>query len=203
MRLKETSATDLNTRARMLFWGAAVEMWRAHPLAGVGADGYDGAYPQARAAFAARHPDSSLVSINERYLSSGAHNEYLQIMAELGAVGIALFLSFCAALVYAAWLALRRTTSPLAQGAVASLVAFEVHLVEPCERIAHVGLVVDRQPPPTAGIDVGEGAVDAEAVVDVDREGGDPGGLVEVVEVVHRGDARRRDRLHGRRLEWG
>ena len=126
VRLKETSASDLNTRARMLFWGAAIEMWRAHPLAGVGADGYDGAYPQARAAFAARHPDSSLVSINERYLSSGAHNEYLQIMAELGAVGIALFLSFCAALVYAAWLALRRTTSPLAQGAVASLVAFAI-----------------------------------------------------------------------------
>jgi tetratricopeptide (TPR) repeat protein len=110
----------------MLFWGAAVEMWRAHPLAGVGADGYDGAYPQARADFVARHPDSSLVAINERYLSSGAHNEYLQIMAELGAVGIALFLGFCAALVWAAWLALRRSTSPLAQGAVSCLAAFAI-----------------------------------------------------------------------------
>jgi O-antigen ligase len=126
VRLKETSASDLNTRARMLFWGAAFEMWRAHPLAGVGADGYDGAYPQARADFAARHPYSSLVVINERYLSSGAHNEYLQIMAELGAVGIVLFLAFCAALVWAAWLALRRSTSPLAQGAVSCLVAFAI-----------------------------------------------------------------------------
>lgn len=126
VRLKETSSTELNTRARMLFWGAAIEMWRTHPLAGVGADGYDGAYPQARADFAAEHPDSPLVTINERYLSAGAHNEYLQIMAELGAVGVALFLIFCAALVRAAWLALRRTSSPLAQGAVASLVAFAI-----------------------------------------------------------------------------
>jgi Tfp pilus assembly protein PilF len=50
----------------------------------------------------------------------------LQIMAELGAVGVALFLIFCAALVRAAWLALRRTSSPLAQGAVSCLVAFAI-----------------------------------------------------------------------------
>ncbi|HEX3558775.1 MAG TPA: O-antigen ligase family protein [Pyrinomonadaceae bacterium] len=126
-RVKETSTpADVNTRARMLYWGAAIEMWRAHPLNGVGAGGYDGAFPLARAAFAARHPDSPLVEINERYLSSGAHDEYLQILSELGAVGLSLFAAFCAALAWAAWRALRNSNSPLAPGAVASLAVFAV-----------------------------------------------------------------------------
>src|SRR5207237_1096870 len=75
---------------------------------------------------AAAHPDSSLVEMNERYLSAGAHNEYLEILGELGATGLALFVAFCAALVWAAWRALRSATSPLVPGAVACLAAFAV-----------------------------------------------------------------------------
>lgn len=126
VRLKETSAAEVNTRARFLYWAAALEMWRTRPLAGVGGGGYDGAFPEARASFAAKHPDSPLVEINEKYRSVGAHNEYLQMLGELGAVGLALFVCFCAALVWAAWRALRRSGSPLAPGAVASLAVFAV-----------------------------------------------------------------------------
>ena len=126
VRLQKTSATELNTRARILFWGAAIEMWRVRPMTGVGAAGYDGAYPEARASFVAKHPDSPLVAINERYLSSGAHNEYLQMLGELGAVGLALFVAFCCGLVWAAWRALRVSSSPLAPGAVAALAVFAV-----------------------------------------------------------------------------
>ncbi|MDQ5837405.1 MAG: O-antigen ligase family protein, partial [Acidobacteriota bacterium] len=126
-RVKEaTPSADINIRARLLYWGAAFEMWRARPLTGVGAGGYDGAFPEARAAFAAGHPDSPLVEINEKFLSAGAHDEYLQILSELGATGLALFLLFCAALVYLAWRALRCSTSPLVPGAVASLAVFAV-----------------------------------------------------------------------------
>lgn len=125
-RVKETSAEELNTRARLLYWGAALEMWRARPLTGVGAGGYNGSFPSARASFAVRHPDSPLVQINESYLSSGAHSEYLQILGELGAVGFALFAAFCVALTWAAWRALRKSRSMLAAGAVASLAAFAV-----------------------------------------------------------------------------
>lgn len=121
-----TPSADINVRARLLYWGAAFEMWRAHPLAGVGAGGYDGAFPEARAAFAARRPDSPLTEINEKFLSSGAHDEYLQILGELGATGLALFLLFCGALVWSAWRALRTSASPLAPGAVASLAVFAV-----------------------------------------------------------------------------
>ena len=125
-RVQQTSAEELNTRARFLHWDAAAEMWRSRPLTGVGAGGYDGAFAAARAAFAAAHPDSSLVEMNERYLSAGAHNEYLEILGELGATGLALFVAFCAALVWAAWRALRSATSPLVPGAVACLASFAV-----------------------------------------------------------------------------
>jgi O-antigen ligase len=125
-RLGETSRTDLNSRARFLYWAAAVEMWRARPLTGVGAGGFSSHLPEARAAFASTHPGSSLTAINEQYLCAGAHNEYLQIFAELGAVGLALFVAFCAALMWAAWRALRTARSPVVPGALASLAVFAV-----------------------------------------------------------------------------
>lgn len=125
-RLGATSTEDLNARARFLYWGAAFELWRAHPLAGVGAGNFSTRLPEARAAFAARRPDSTLNGINEGYLNAGAHNEYLQIFAELGAAGLLLFVAFCAALVWSAWRALRTARGPLVPGAVASLLVFAV-----------------------------------------------------------------------------
>lgn len=124
--IKETSAEDLNTRARFLFWGAALEMVRERPAIGVGADNYDVAFADARARFSARNPSSSLVEINEGFLAVRAHNEYLQILAELGIVGFALFLLFVAALLWAAFCALRRARSPLVPGAIASLTVFAI-----------------------------------------------------------------------------
>ena len=125
-RLGATSTEDVNARARFLYWGAAFEMWRAHPLAGVGAGNFSTRLPEARAAFAARYPDSPLSQLNEKFLNAGAHNEYLQILAETGAAGLALFLAFSATLVWAAWRALRGSRGPLAPGAVASLAVFAV-----------------------------------------------------------------------------
>jgi O-antigen ligase len=125
-RLKATSTTEVNTRARLLYWGAAIEMWRARPLTGIGAGGFDGAFPEARATFIEARADSPLANINEQHLSTGAHNEYLQILGELGATGLMLFLAFAAALVWAAWRVLRRLTSTLALGAFASLAAFAI-----------------------------------------------------------------------------
>lgn len=125
-RLGATSTGDLNTRARFLYWGAAFEMWRARPLAGVGANNFSTAIPGARAAFAERRPGSQLSALNEKYLNAGAHNEYLQILAELGAVGLALFVAFCASLLWAAWRALRVARGPVVPGAVASLAVFAV-----------------------------------------------------------------------------
>jgi O-antigen ligase len=125
-RLQSTSVSEPNTRVRFLFWGIGLEMWRAHPLTGVGASNYDTAYPEARAQFSARHANSDLIAMDEEMLVERAHNEYVQILAELGTIGFTLFILFIAGLLIAAWRVLRHARSPLALGAVCSLAAFAV-----------------------------------------------------------------------------
>ena len=51
----------------------------------------------------------------------------------------------------------RRVQEPCAS-ALSGGVVFESDLIEPRQGVAHVRLVVDRQPPPAARVDVGEGA---------------------------------------------
>ncbi|MBD0327165.1 MAG: O-antigen ligase family protein, partial [Pyrinomonadaceae bacterium] len=123
-RLQATSLSEPNTQVRFLFWGIGLEMLRQHPLAGVGANNYDAAYPEARAQFSIRYASSPLVAMHEEMVVERAHNEYVQILAELGIVGFTLFLMFCVALTVAAWRALRYSRSALAPGACCSLLAF-------------------------------------------------------------------------------
>ncbi|MBD0373418.1 MAG: O-antigen ligase family protein [Pyrinomonadaceae bacterium] len=126
-RLQTSSVEDENTQSRLLFWGVALRMWREHPLKGVGANHYGIDFPEARAQFAASHPDSKLVGMIEGHLVIMAHNEYLQILAELGLVGLLLFAFFAAALVWAAWLALKHARSPVVPGAVCMLAIFAIN----------------------------------------------------------------------------
>jgi len=123
-RLQTTTPADTNTRARFLFWGVGVEMVRAYPLTGVGANNYEVVFPEARAQIVARYPHSRIVEMNEGFLTIRAHNEYVQIAAELGVIGLMLFVAFSAALVWLAARALLRAHSPLVPGAIASLLTF-------------------------------------------------------------------------------
>lgn len=125
-RISSISTSEPNTRSRFLFWGIAFEMVREHPVIGVGASNYDVAFPMGRAAFSAKHPDSPLVEMYEGFLTQAAHNEYLQILSELGVIGLALFAVFCVVLAWAAISALRYARSPLVPGAVASLTTFAI-----------------------------------------------------------------------------
>ncbi|HYJ85936.1 MAG TPA: O-antigen ligase family protein [Pyrinomonadaceae bacterium] len=126
-RFQATSLTESNTSVRLLFWATGWEMFRRHPLLGVGANNYEVAFPLARAQFAALHKNSPLTELNEQLLTQYAHNEYVQILAELGAVGFLLFLLFCVALIVTFWRALRRARRPLlALGAGSGLLAFAV-----------------------------------------------------------------------------
>ena len=124
-RLKAVSTGEDSTRVRLLYWGVGLEMFRAHPLLGVGANNYEVRFPIAREQFAARHPDSALLGMNEQLLTQYAHNEYVQILAELGIVGVLLFGAFCLLLARTIWRAIRHSQNPLlALGAGAGLLAF-------------------------------------------------------------------------------
>ncbi|HJQ30995.1 MAG TPA: O-antigen ligase family protein [Pyrinomonadaceae bacterium] len=100
-RLQGRPGEEANTHVRFLFWGVALEMLRAHPLLGVGANNYAVHFAEARAVFAGRYPDSALLGLNENFLTVYAHNEYVQLTAELGVPGLTLFVLFAAAMVFA------------------------------------------------------------------------------------------------------
>jgi tetratricopeptide (TPR) repeat protein len=120
-------AGDSSAQARFLLWGIALEMLRSHPLTGVGGSNYQANYADARAQFAQRHPQSALVSFNEHLIPIFAHNEYVQIIAELGAVGFILFVLFAFSFILNAIESIRIVKRKLTViGPAAALLAFAV-----------------------------------------------------------------------------
>lgn len=107
--------------ARADYWRAAVGMWRAHPLFGLGPGAFAGAYP------AFRLPGSEEGRM--------AHSAYLGLVAETGIAGLVIFIGMAFA-----WLSALRTPSgrrdPLCAAVFVSLCAFLIH------NAADVGLVV-------------------------------------------------------------
>jgi O-antigen ligase len=126
-RLQVGLSEDANTHARLLFWGVGLEMLRAHPLLGVGGNNYEVAFAEARARFSARHPGSPLVGMNEDLLAVYAHNEYVQMLAELGTVGLLLFVFLSCLLVVAFLRALKHPSQALVVlGCAGGMLAFAV-----------------------------------------------------------------------------
>jgi O-antigen ligase len=88
---------------RMAHLQAGWRMLRAHPLAGVGPGNFTPAYPD--------------FAVAPWYASRGhAHNFYLQIAAEAGALGLLAYLALIGALIRQAALALRRASGTVPRG---------------------------------------------------------------------------------------
>ena len=127
IRLGQDLRADNNTRVRFLFWGVGLEILRAHPLLGVGGNNYETAFPAARAQFSADHPNSPLVAMNEQFLTVYAHNEYIQLLAELGLVGFMLFALLGFAFAKNFWRAMKHRQQALpVLGAAGAMLAFAV-----------------------------------------------------------------------------
>lgn len=120
-------SADISTRARYLFWGVGLEMARAHPVLGVGGNNYETGYATARANFASRYPNSALVSLNEDLLTVYAHNEYVQVLAELGVVGLSLLVLFSGTLAVVFWRTVKMSSQVIpALGAGGAMFAFAI-----------------------------------------------------------------------------
>src|ERR1035437_1597630 len=77
---------------RLFIWKVGQQMAADHWLIGVGADNFGMRTDEARARYRDNHPTEPPNEIGEDFLLERAHNEPLEVMAELGIVGLFLFL---------------------------------------------------------------------------------------------------------------
>ncbi|HYE71742.1 MAG TPA: O-antigen ligase family protein, partial [Blastocatellia bacterium] len=118
--------TSLTKRLR--FWVIAWEMAKHHPWRGVGVAGYMAQYMHHRRYYL-HDPDYARVrqsdnSSEEWGAGGNAHNEYLQLLAELGIIGGVIFLAFWGQIIWRLW---RHRSGPynyLVCGVAAGLIAF-------------------------------------------------------------------------------
>ncbi|MDQ6788964.1 MAG: O-antigen ligase family protein [Acidobacteriota bacterium] len=90
-RFSNDERSQTSFALRFVFWNIALQSFEKNPILGVGGDNYVCDYDTARMAFAEKEPDNLQAAIYEDILPERAHNEFLQILSELGAVGALLF----------------------------------------------------------------------------------------------------------------
>ena len=113
-----------SSQSRRVMWGLAVEGFVLSPIVGIGSDNYFADYKTLRESFSDRDPENPLLEVGEEFIPERAHNEYLQIFAELGVVGGLLVSWLLVGIGYMFWLAFKRKASLLTLGALSGIVAF-------------------------------------------------------------------------------
>ena len=114
--LVAASSTYGSILLRLLMWRAALTTVAALPLFGIGI----GQFPYRVAAFV---PDVVLPT-DVGVSRFNAHNQFLEVTAELGLIGGVLFVGMFAAILWRAWKAFRASRDPVLGGAIAGVVAF-------------------------------------------------------------------------------
>lgn len=100
-RITKSNKFDQKSKnVRYLYWGIALETFKSNPLKGVGADNFVSVYKSGRENYSALDTENKLLEIDREVLPERAHNEFLQILSELGAVGFALFFWLLIGIVY-------------------------------------------------------------------------------------------------------
>lgn len=103
INLIEPNTEDFSTAERLVHWIAGINMYRAHPLLGVGIGNYPDAYPH--------YYISTFVN------SLGhAHNYYINIAAETGTIGLIAYLLFITAMIVAGSRAVYQVCQRYGQG---------------------------------------------------------------------------------------
>ncbi|MCC7309027.1 MAG: O-antigen ligase family protein [Acidobacteria bacterium] len=88
----ETDASNsIGQNVRRQFIGVGLEMAKQNLFTGVGADNFGLEYNKYRAVYSANTDDRAIAAYGEDGLPERAHNEYLQVLAESGIIGLAIF----------------------------------------------------------------------------------------------------------------
>lgn len=125
-RFQDVTGSAYSSNFRTLMNSVSLEMIRSEPLAGIGADNYGMQFNRFREQYAAANPGDPDLAYGEIGIVGHAHNEYLQIAAELGLTGAAIFGWFLIGIGVMAFRALRvlRSRSLLAIASVMGLAMF-------------------------------------------------------------------------------
>lgn len=125
-RVSDSAGITGSNNFRILMLNISTEMFRSAPILGIGADNFGFKVNDFRVKYSERNPSDPTLAESEAYVPERAHNEFAQIAAELGAVGIFLFGWFLfgvATIVYRAT-SNRNRLSPLAFTSAVGLVVF-------------------------------------------------------------------------------
>lgn len=125
-RVNDEAAIGSSNGFRKLMTSISLEMFRRHPITGVGADNFGMQLNDHRADYGLRNSTDSYLVNAENEIPERSHNEYLQILAELGLVGGLIFAWFLAGIGVIVVTALRKRDSLTALAAATGLVVFLV-----------------------------------------------------------------------------
>ena len=117
-----TSAVDISyasNRARLLRWGQAVTMFLENPILGKGYGAFAMLYEE----------DVALVGSYTAQYQLGAHSEYLQVMAELGLVGLGVWIWLNIAFLRYGFRSLRTLEDSFYRAIIIGLMAAELSLM--------------------------------------------------------------------------
>ncbi|MGH9947946.1 MAG: O-antigen ligase family protein [Pyrinomonadaceae bacterium] len=112
-RLAGNEGTQMSNDFRKLMLTLSREMFSANPMIGIGADNFGSEVNQYRARYGKANPDDRNLAAAESDLPERAHNEFLQILVELGAVGGIIFLGFILGVVMLGLKSLRENRYPI------------------------------------------------------------------------------------------
>ncbi|PYS99574.1 MAG: hypothetical protein DMF63_10830 [Acidobacteria bacterium] len=107
-RLSDDQGLTSSNNFRKLMMSISKEMIQAHPIIGIGADNFGMQVNTYREKYGSENPTDPNLANAEDQIPSHAHNEFLQIAAELGIVGVGIFLWFLAGIAIMGFRALRR-----------------------------------------------------------------------------------------------
>jgi O-antigen ligase/Tfp pilus assembly protein PilF len=109
----DNGAISSSNNFRKLMASLAIEMFSAKPVIGIGADNFGMQLNNYRAAYSSKHPDDVNLAAAEADIPERAHNEYLQILAELGSIGAIIFLAFLFGIAAIGYRAVRARRVPI------------------------------------------------------------------------------------------
>ncbi|MGI8467297.1 MAG: O-antigen ligase family protein [Pyrinomonadaceae bacterium] len=93
-RVKDSDGITASNDFRKLTTLISLEMFETHPFVGIGADNFGLRFNEYRAIYSAKNPTDANLKTAENEIAGRSHDEYLQILAELGAIGGMIFLWF-------------------------------------------------------------------------------------------------------------